>query len=677
MRKNIFYVLLALMTVCACRGFGDPIGLNIAGNDAADRLTGETADGCSVWTDVYGSDENVISSGTGLVMDGTGGLVTVDWASSNLWQHGPNGTSDQQIYHKWLDDSNPIVVSFNGLSDWVAASGDGGAYTIRIYQNTDWGDNTFPYIDITDGVTILETMQAPAENYDRSDGARAFVDSGILTADSIVLQLRERDLGARERSTFSAAKITLIDKFRPVNPGPEVGLEVPPSQVLSWEQLSLASGSGVTYDVYFGTDANELSPNYYYGLGPVKTTTDNPADFFYDPTLTNSETYYWRVVAIDPNNGHPTPHVGPEWWFTTQPATPVIQVDPASQTVAFGATEVTLSVAGINIESYQWYKDGAPLADDPTDTLYVGEDTATLTIYDVQVADEGDYYCVVDDGGSQFATSNTAQLITQRQIGWWKMDGDLTDSIDELYPDAQVHDGSATEPNFVAGVDGSAVKLENLDDVVTCVGSSDFFNSFVRGYAVSVWVKMPFKNGPWEAMVSMEGIHSDESRSGYIMGINGLGTAIHTLRESFNDLNANRDLDTDTWRLFIGTYDGTVGRTYVDGVLTNETTNTNVVNPSPADLLFGAQNADSTTVYNGLLDDIRIYSYAIDAFEAAALYTDLTPEVEICVENPDFDVAGPDGVGSEYVDCKVNLYDFAVFAQEWLECNVVPASACN
>ncbi len=668
MKKKVLNVLLALVVLCSCPGFSDPIGFNISDGSAIPSMEGKTADGCSAWTD------GTAASGTGLVMNETGGLVTVSWSASNLWYHGPYGASEEQLYRHYLDDGNPVVVSFDGLENWLTASGYAGAYTIRIYQNTDWGDNTFPVIDITDGVDILETVQAPTANYDRSNGARAFVDSGLLTADSVVLALRERNLGARQRSTFSAAKITLIDKFFPVNPVPAVGDDVPTSQILSWEKLPLANGSGVSYNVYFGTDPNELSPAYY-GLAPVKTTTDNPADFFYAPVLENSETYYWRVDAIDPNDGTPVVHVGPEWWFTTQPAMAVIQQDPVGRTVPLGAAQVQLSVSGINIETYQWYKDGAPLADDPTDTLYTGEDSATLTIYDVQIADEGIYYCVVDNSLQQPDTSAAAQLMTKRLIGWWKLDGDLIDSVSTLYPDAVVHDGVAADPNFVIGKDGSALQFTgSLDDVVDFPNSSDFFNSFVRGFTVSAWVNMPFKNGPWETFVSMEGIHEDTSRSGYLLSCTGTGSPVFTLRQSFNDMQTSPDLDNSGWHLMTATYDAEAkqGRLFIDGVLRSQATNQGVLTFSPADLVFGRQNAEATTVYDGLLDDVRIYSYPINAYEVAELYTSFTPGFEICVEYPGLDVAGPNGVGNEFRDCKVDLYDFAVFAQEWLECNVVP-----
>jgi hypothetical protein len=159
-----------------------------------------------------------------------------------------------------------------------------------------------------------------------------------------------------------------------------------------------------------------------------------------------------------------------------------------------------------------------------------------------------------------------------------------------------------------------------------------------------------------------------------MLNISGTGTPVYTLRQSFNDLYASPDLDNSGWHLMTGTYDAVTkqGKVYVDGVLRNQATNPGVLTPSPTNLLFGLPNADATTVYNGLLDDVRIYSYAIDAYEAAALYADFTPGTEICVEYPGFDVAGPDGAGDEFRDCKVDLYDFAVFAQEWMQCNRVP-----
>jgi hypothetical protein len=252
-----------------------------------------------------------------------------------------------------------------------------------------------------------------------------------------------------QRGSISAVIIQEMDKFLPYDPDPAVGKEAPISQVLSWKQLSVVNGLGVTYKVYFGTDPNSSQ------LPLVKTTTTDAADFFYDPELVNSTTYYWRVDASNPICPELPPCTrGMHGGSRLEPPSPRIETDPVSQTVPAG-TNVQMAVTGINIASYQWYKDGAALTAAPA--LYTGEKTATLTILDAQVADEGFYYCVGDNSLNQPATSASAQLLTQRLVGWWKLDGDLTDSVDEAITGAAAHDGTSADPNFVVGKDGSAI----------------------------------------------------------------------------------------------------------------------------------------------------------------------------------------------------------------------------
>lgn len=74
-------------------------------------------------------------------------------------------------------------------------------------------------------------------------------------------------------------------------------------------------------------------------------------------------------------------------------------------------------MTALNTETYQWYKDGIALT---ATTLYSGEKTSTLTIYDIQLDDEGLYHCVADNSLNVPAASATAQLMTQRLAGWWK-----------------------------------------------------------------------------------------------------------------------------------------------------------------------------------------------------------------------------------------------------------------
>jgi hypothetical protein len=671
MRKNFLVLLLALFI--AASGFtAGVIGFNAeTGNWENPAMAGKTAYGCSDWTDSAGA------AGTGLTMTGTDGAVTVDWYSAGIFHSGDENTPEVQLYRAYFDDGEPVTVTFYGLADWAAANNAHG-YTIRIYQNTDWNDMTYASIDVTDGTDVLETVQAPIENYNYSvPGTYAFVDTAIWNTNTLSLNLSPRDLGRNIRSTFAAAIITPIDRYIPINASPEDGTEVEINPTLSWQQDSYVADSGITYNVYFGTDPNETSATYYGGT-PVKVTTADPADFNYVPgTLENSGTYYWRVDAVDGAVVHPSA----EMMFTTVPASPRIDSGPTSVTVAYGAEEAQLSVVGINIETYQWYKDGVALADDATDTLYVGEDTNTLTIFDVTVADEGMYYCTGDNSLQQPATSAVAQVLTERVVGWWKFDGDLADSVNELYPEAAYFDGTSGDPNgdpnYVGiGMDGGAVELFGVaEDVITMTGSADFYNFFTRGYSANVWVNIPhLPDGRWRSFVSKEFVPEGGTTSGYMMSIDGSGLFVHTLRQSFNDLFSGVVIDDSTWHMVTMTYDAStgVGCAYVDGVLRAQATNGAALLPNVQDLMLGMEHMASTDFFAGKLDDLRFWSYSIDAYDVAHIYTDFNPGTEVCVENPALDVAGPDGVGGDYVDCKVNIYDFAAIAQAWLECNIVP-----
>ncbi|MBN2514095.1 MAG: immunoglobulin domain-containing protein [Sedimentisphaerales bacterium] len=450
-----------------------------------------------------------------------------------------------------------------------------------------------------------------------------------------------------------------------------MGAEVPVNQVLSWTQVESAADLGITYKVYFGTDPNSFQ------LPLVKTTTTDSADFFYDPELVNSATYYWRVDTLEPNlPGAPTVYTGEAWWFKTQPPSPRIETNPVSVTVPAGTAQVQFSVSGINITSYQWYKDGVALTDAPD--LYTGQNTDTLTILDAQVADEGFYYCTGDNSLNQPATSTSAQLLTERLVGWWRLDGNLEDSIDEEITGAAAHDGASVDPNFVAiGKDGGALQFfGGTDDIVTVSNSVDFFNFYPRGYTVSAWVNMPEKtSGDWGAFVSKQRREEGADWIGFILTHQGAGQAVHTLRQSFNDLGSGTNVDDNNWHLVTGTYNAVtkVGKVYVDGALKGQATNTGAVETNPRALIFGEEVSTSTiSPYSGLLDDIRIWSYPLDDYTAAILWTDFNPGMTVCLEKYPMDVSGPEGTP----DCIVNLYDFAAIADKWLTCNRVPESTC-
>lgn len=110
--------------------------------------------------------------------------------------------------------------------------------------------------------------------------------------------------------------------------------------------------------------------------------------------------------------------------------------------------------------------------------------------------------------------------------------------------------------------------------------------------------------------------------------------------------------------------------------------------------------------WEGLIDEVRIYSFAMDAQTIRLLYEqnrscyqldpydrnedcrisldDLDlflgswlddgrdPQTQVCAANPGLDITGSEGMP----DCKVDLYEFADMAFRWLDCTLLPTSDC-
>jgi hypothetical protein len=107
---------------------------------------------------------------------------------------------------------------------------------------------------------------------------------------------------------------------------------------------------------------------------------------------------------------------------------------------------------------------------------------------------------------------------------------------------------------------------------------------------------------------------------------------------------------------------------YVDGELRQTDSSPDMV-PSDFTIYLGAwigKKASGTWYgdffYNGLLDDVRIYNYALPATDIAQLYYDATG-LPACMTKP---------AGDADDDCDTDIEDLALLASGWLDCGLFP-----
>ncbi|MCK4998641.1 MAG: immunoglobulin domain-containing protein [Anaerohalosphaera sp.] len=525
---------------------------------------------------------------------------------------------------------------------------------------------------VTDTVTLLVTGDAALNEGQTGIWPTADLDATIISTISVS---RYRINTATDTPMY-IENLTVTEGSEPYTPNkctspePTGAYLVETTSDISWAPPQVVIPDG--YTLYLRpNDPNFHEPgNIVNGesVTPVEPRTTYALD-----TLAFNTTYYWRVdvvVGADPAIE------GYVWNFTTLPETPVVTVDPVSQTVEAG-TEVTFSIDHQNATSFQWYH-GDDAISGATDESHV--------IASVQESDEGFYTCKAINGAGD-KKSAAALLMTERLVARWEFEGDLTDTVDGLAGVVIDPNAANTLPpdmGYETGiVDGGQALRINTDLETaavdeTCVeipGTEETFKFYLQGFTTSAWLNTAV--GGRSDIVSK---YSDAAGEGWSLAKSN-GGGLFVVEELLGTGGGGAVADSE-WHQVVATYDPVAqeAKVYVDGMLAAQRTGVATAETIGSTVKIGAldydlENNSIANEFIGLIDDVRIYSYALDSVTIAKDYTDVAGGT-ICVDRDglDFDVAGPevDEEGNPIPDCIVDLYDFAVFAADWLNCRIVP-----
>jgi hypothetical protein len=407
-------------------------------------------------------------------------------------------------------------------------------------------------------------------------------------------------------------------------------------------------------------------------------------------TLDPSGSYLWSVEeGLNSGGGSPYPAgsasniPGPIWSFDTAALVVEIITEPVGDVADPDASFTVVAAAA---ESYQWYKVGTPDIQLSDAGQYSGTQTATLTLTTPAIADEGQYYCVVSNSVPSQATSASAQLWTARLIGHWKLDGNMLDSVADTVSGAPAHDGAiginTTVPgpgdeNYAgSGIAGSNAMTFHDDGDYVAIPDGDYFNFYQDGFTASCWYKSDTDVG-WRLPLNKSDETGEDANlwRGWLLGINAGGVAaVVNPNWQWVGSAAGINYSDGQWHLMTTAYDPSDNslKYYTDGDWTWEIIVTGLSTPPAlsAPLCIGGRDGESSV--EGTIDDVRVYSYPLSSQEVATLYTDLKPGESICTSEVDPVFEGIDIDGN----CQIDLSDFAVVASKWLDCMLIPSSAC-
>jgi hypothetical protein len=193
------------------------------------------------------------------------------------------------------NDWHHVTVTYNSVDETLTMYIDG------VFETEGFWNPDIP--DIADDTVLIGNSlntEFPAE-----EGAEGWIGS-------------LKDVGIYNHPLTEEEILAVMDEgFGPGgpvarNPVPANGeIYAPLDTDLSWDAPE--DVIGVTFDVYFGTEPNELNINWYgnnqIANGISETTVSNSV---FGP-LDYATQYYWRVDTWDPNEGVPQLYTGNEW----------------------------------------------------------------------------------------------------------------------------------------------------------------------------------------------------------------------------------------------------------------------------------------------------------------------------------------------------------------------------
>lgn len=428
----------------------------------------------------------------------------------------------------------------------------------------------------------------------------------------------------------------------------------------------------------------------------------NPYNEYGLLTLQRGVTYYWQVEgAISDGEGlyppgDPNNLMGELWSFVMVSATVSLTAASPAYTAMDAGNDLVVSVVGAGADTYQWHKIGDPDVALENGDEYSGVDTDTLTIYDVQLADEGYYYCVATNSLPSTASNRDtgpARVMTKRLMNHYAMESmDYDADPNGITPDAVSGfdmrmasndtgtDVPVLEANTVPGLAGSySLKFNNPRATPADPNNVDAQYAQIdegmlvayQDITISAWV---YNSGGsnWNRIVDF----GNDNANYVFLCLNPLVN--NAVRFAVNIGGTEQSVTSPAeavpvgeWTFITATLSGNTGRIYVNGervgVNTSLSHNPISITPTTQNWLARSQWGAGDGYFNGLLDDLKIFNYGLSAQEVANEYLSVMTDTPWVCDREAWQADTLMAALDVNDDCRIDMIDLAAFAGKWLE----------
>jgi serine/threonine protein kinase/WD40 repeat protein/tetratricopeptide (TPR) repeat protein len=211
------------------------------------------------------------------------------------------------------------------------------------------------------------------------------------------------------------------------------------------------------------------------------------------------------------------------------------------------------------------------------------------------------------------------QLFTEQLIAHWAFDQVSDDPVIDS-TDNKLNGKLVGHPQIL--VDPERGKVLSLDgnDYVHCGNNTAF--DIADELTVACWINVNRFDKGWQAIITKGDFTWRLQRAGeknsLEFGCRGLTAEGDGAQ--YGSLFGNADVNDGKWHYVAGVYDKQKLYLYVDGVLDNSTKASGYINTNTDPVFIGENASVPGRCWNGLIDDVRIYSYALSEKEIRELY---------------------------------------------------------
>jgi hypothetical protein len=167
-----------------------------------------------------------------------------------------------------------------------------------------------------------------------------------------------------------------------------------------------------------------------------------------------------------------------------------------------------------------------------------------------------------------------------------------------------------------AGKFDGAILFDGDGDYVHIENESNF--DIAGQITVSAWVNISSVPAEWAAIVT-------KGDSAWRLSTDAADRRFHFAINHNTWLNGQKVVSANEWHHIVGIYDGTQMRTFIDGAIDVSRLCQDSIGSNDYPVYIG-ENAEITgRCWDGLIDDVRIYSYALSEAEVADIYSGKAP----------------------------------------------------